>query len=75
MVMNKIRNARRDPPEKIREFHVPKGNINFNCTTYTEIINWEEIALMSHRFFISTQMNNWFNTNILHTKELKYPVN
>lgn len=40
-----IRNARGDPPASIREFHVPKNEINFECDKYTEVINWENLQI------------------------------
>lgn len=41
----KIRTARGDPPPMIRQFQVPKHQINFDCNTYTEIINWDNLKI------------------------------
>lgn len=41
----KIRTARSNPSARIREFHVPKQEINFDCNVYTEIINWDNLQI------------------------------
>lgn len=40
-----IRRIRDDPPPGIRQFHVPKRQINFECDLYTQIINWDNLEL------------------------------
>lgn len=40
-----IRNTRSDPPQYVREFRVPKNQINFDCDTYTEAINWDNLQI------------------------------
>lgn len=40
-----IRTTRNDPPAKIREFHVPKEQINFDCSALKDIINWEKVEV------------------------------
>lgn len=40
-----IRNARSDPTPSIREFRVPKNQINFNCDSYTNAINWDQVQI------------------------------
>lgn len=40
-----IRTARCKPPAKIREFRVPKHQINFDADVYTNIIKWDNIQI------------------------------
>lgn len=45
LAYERIRNARYDPPETIRHFRVPKHQINFECDTFTEAINWDNLQI------------------------------
>lgn len=44
---DKIESARHDPPAGVRKFHMPqdKNLINFNSTTYSGMINWNEFHI------------------------------
>lgn len=41
----KIRIARNDPPPILRQFIIPKENINFECNYYVEMIDWNSVRL------------------------------
>lgn len=57
----KINAARIDPPATIRNFYLPRKAIDFNCTSYTEMIDWSKLHITEPpclQFFLQSELSD-----------------